>query len=304
MKLGVIGGAGALGSTTAFYVALNNIVDEIVLYDLRENFAVNHAIDLDQAVCELSSTVITSGDMDALAGSDIILNTAGVPESSRSSRDKYLEDNLPIYMDIAETVKTWGYYPVIISTSNPCDILNYKLFEYIGGPRNRYLGLSYNDTLRLRWSVAKEVGLSAMQVGGYVLGEHGDHSVYAFSTLKRKDTGEPISLTDEQKESIQARIRDWFKNMLDLKTGRTMGWTSGIWLGKMIEAIANESDTVLPCSCIPDGEYGLSDVSLALPLKLGREGVREIVDLPLDESEKTALTAASDKIKSLIAKTY
>ena len=300
MKLGVIGGAGLLGSTTAFYAAMRNLVDEIALYDIRETYALNHALDLDQAVCEFSGAVITSGDFDALKGSDIILNTAGVPESSRASRDEYLIDNLPIYMDIADRIKTWGYYPVVISTSNPCDVLNYKLYERIGGPRNRYLAFSYNDTLRFKWSVAKELGITAAQVDAIVLGEHGDHAVQVFSAVKRKDTGEPVCFTDEQKESVKARIRDWFKNLISLKTTRTMGWTSGIALGRMVEAIVAESDDIIPCSCIPGGEYGLSGVSLALPLRLGKEGCREIVEIPLNEEETKALQAASEKIKGLI----
>ena len=304
MKLGIIGGAGLLGSTTAFYVAINSLVDEIVLYDVRENYALNHAMDMEHAVCDFSATVISSGDFAALEGSDIILNTAGAPESHRASRDDYIEDNLPIYKDIADKIKSWGYFPVIISTSSPVDPLNFKLREFIGGPRNRYLGLSYNDTLRFKWSVAKELGLPSTLIDGIVLGEHGSYAVPIFTSLRRKDTGEVITLTEQQRQSVKNRPLEWFKDLMSLKTTRTMGWTSGLWLGKIVEAIVNESDTIFPCSCIPEGEYGLSEVSLALPLKLGREGFREIIEIPLDESEQQALNEASDKIKSLIAKTY
>jgi len=302
MKLGVIGGAGVMGSTAAYYAAMNNLVDEIVLHDLREDLAMSHAIDMDQGICEISGTSVTAGDFDALKGSDIILNTAGVPEGSLATKDEYLIANTTIFKGIAEKIKTWGYYPVIITASNPCDVLSFKLYEYLGGPRERYLGFSYNDNLRLKWSAAIELGLSPSNVDGLVLGEHGDHKVFVFSSLKRKDTEEAIVLSDEQKESVKARIRDWFNGMLALNQPRTMGWTSCIGLGMMIEAVATESETIIPCSCIPDGEYGLNGVSLALPLKLGREGLREIVDISLDADEKTALDAASDKIKSLIGK--
>ena len=300
MKLGVIGGAGVLGSTTAFYVAMNNLVDEIVLYDIRENYAINHAMDLDQGVCGISSTTVSAGGLDDLKGCDIILNTAGVPEGGRVSRDEYLIDNLPIYMALAENIKTWGYYPIIISTSNPMDVLNYKLYEAIGGPRGRYLALCWNDTLRFKWAIAKELGLPATLVDAIVLGEHGAFQVPVYTSAKRKDTGEAIVLTDEQHQSVQARISSWFKNVIALKTQRTMGWTSGIGLGTMIEAIVKESETVIPVSCIPDGEYGLSGVSLGLPVRLCKEGVREIVEIYLDDEERKGLKAASDKIKSLI----
>ena len=300
MKLGIIGGAGVIGSTAAFYLAVNNLVDEIVLYDVRENYAQNHAIDLDQGVSAVSNTTVSAGGLDDLQGCGIIINAAGVPETGRACRDDYLIDNLPIILAIAEKIKAWGTNPVIINAANPIDVLNYKLYEHIGGRRGSYLSLSWNDTLRFRWSVAKEVGLSTALVDAIVLGEHGDYSVPVFSGVKRRDTGEPIALTRAQRESVQTRLRSWFKNIIALKTDRTMGWTSGIGLGKMVEAIIIESDAIIPCSCVADGEYGLRGVSLALPLRLGKEGVREIVDIPLDEEELAGLMAASEKIRGLM----
>ena len=303
MKLGIVGGAGLLGSTTAFYVALNNLADEIILYDVRDNYAASHAMDLDQGVSDVSAIPVSAvQDVKGLRECEILLLAAGVPESGRPSRDDYLIDNLPIYMSIAEEVKSWGSFPIIISSSNPIDVLNYKLYEYIGGPRSRYLAFSRNDTLRLKWGIAQELGIPATLIDAYVLGEHGEYAVPVFTSAKRTDTGDQIILTDSQKQAVQEKLGSWFKKMLALKTTRTMGWTSGIGLGKMIEAIVTESETVIPCSCIPDGEYGLSGVSLALPIKLGPEGVREIVSIPLNEEEKAGLNAASDKIKSLIYK--
>ena len=300
MKLGVIGGSGVLGSSAAFYVALNNYVDEIILYDVRENYAMSHAIDIDQGVSGMSTTTVTAGSLSSLKECGIIINTVGAPDSSSLSRDGQLSCNLPICMSFAEEIKSWGSCPVIITATNPVDVLNYKLYEYIGGPRNRYLAFSLNDTLRLGWSIAKELGLPTTMVDAIVLGEHGDSQVPVFTSAKRKDTGEAIVLTEEQKQSVKKRNSDWFKGMLALGATRTMGWSTCVGLGRMVEAIATESDTVLPCSCIPNGEYGLSDVSLALPLKLGKEGWREIVTIPLNDEETDGLKASADKIKSVI----
>jgi len=300
MRLGIIGGAGALGSTAAFYVAAGGFVDEIILYDIRENYARSHAMDLDQGVSDITATVVSAGDLGALKECEIIICTAGVQEDGRASRDEYLIDNLPIYRALADEIKSWGVYPIIITATNPIDVLNYKLYEYIGGPRGRYLGFSRNDTVRFQWAIANELGLPGTAVEALVLGEHGDCSVPIFSSAKRKDTGEPITLADGQRQAVLTKIRSWFSEMLTLKTTRTMAWTSGIGLGMMVEAIVRESDTVIPCSCIPDGEYGLGGVSLGLPLRLGKSGVREIVELGLDETEAEGLAAAAKKIKSLI----
>lgn len=302
MKLGVIGGSGVLGSSAAFYVALNNMVDEIILYDIRENYAMSHAMDIDQGVSGVSTTAVSAGSLSSLKGCDIIINTVGAPDSSSLSRDEQFSSNLSICMSFAEEIKSWGCYPIIITATNPVDALNYKLYEYIGGPRNRYLAFSLNDTLRLNWSIAGELGLPATMVDAIVLGEHVGTLVPIFTSAKRKDTGEAIILTDAQKQSVKKRIADWFKEMLSLGATRTMGWSTCIGLGRMVEAIAAESDAILPCSCIPDGEYGLSGVSLALPVRLGREGWREIVNIPLSDEEAAGLNAASDSIKGFINK--
>jgi malate/lactate dehydrogenase len=296
MKLGIIGGAGLLGSASAFYAAIRNLADEIILVDSKKNWVVNHAVDLDQGVCEISSTRIFAGEMDDLSACGIILNTAGAPERLAASRDAYLEENLKIYAEIGDKIRSWGTNPVLVSATNPIDVLNGRFHEMVGGPAEKFIGYSKNDTLRFKWSISKETGIPAPLIQACVLGEHGEKQVPIFSSVKRKDTGEAIALSSGQRRNILTRVQSWFGEMVALQVPRTMGWTSGIGLGEMIERICIESDEIIPCSCIPHGEYGLDGISIGLPVRLGRHGVREIVEIPLEDDEMEKLREAAGKI--------
>ena len=140
IKLGIIGGAGLLGSTTAFLVATSGIMREIILYDPKDNVAKSHAMDIEQAVCEGSETKLRSGTLEELSTCDIILNTAGVPERAVASRDEFLAGNIEILRELAGRIRSWGTSPVIVSATNPIDVLNYKFFEMSGLPAERFVG--------------------------------------------------------------------------------------------------------------------------------------------------------------------
>jgi len=298
-SLGVIGGAGLLGATTAFCVALRGLVSEIILSDVRENLAQSHAMDIEQAVCESGGTKLSIGGIDDLKSCDVILNAAGIPEMQASSRDDYLSGNIKIFRELAEKIGRWGTAPVIISATNPIDVLNYELFAMTGLPREKFIGFSANDSLRLIWAASEETGIPSVQLEGLVIGEHGDGQVPIFTRLRYKSTGQPLDLSDSQKESILRRIKTWFGDYQKLGSGRSSGWTSGMGLSRVIGMILSGGDEICPCSVIPDGEYGLRGLSIGLPVRLGRAGVREIVELSISEDERARLLSAAEKIKKL-----
>ena len=299
MKLGIIGGAGLLGATTAFCVAQEGLAEEIVLTDIRENVARSHAMDIEQAVCEFSSVKVTTGSIDDAGSCDIILNAAGIPEMSTASRDDYLSGNIIICRELAESIRRWGTAPVILSATNPIDVLNYALFKLTGLPRERFVGFSANDTLRFKWAVSKETGIPVSRLDALVIGEHGDGQVPLFSCLKNNVDDTFVKIDSEAKLRIQNRVKTWFGEYQKLNSGRSSGWTSGVGLCNIIKAITADRDEILPCSVIPDGEYGFSGLSIGLPVRLGRAGVREIVKVDLTEEEKTALSVAAEKIVTL-----
>ena len=348
MKLGIIGGAGLLGATTAYCVAREGIAREIMLADVRENVAISHAMDIEQAVCEYSSVGISAAGIDDLQNCDIVLNAAGVPEMSAASRDDYLAGNMKIICELAENISRWSAAPVILSATNPIDVLNYALYNMTGLPRERFIGFSRNDTLRFKWAIAKETGIPASQIEALVIGEHGEGQVPVFSSVRvgasetpdrghRPPSGEDIDtprvqsaagsriqygapghtvggeresnsaeskqkleFAADRKERIIARVNSWFGEYQKLNSGRSSGWTSAVGLCRIIEAISTDSDEVIPCSVIPGGEYGFSGLSIGLPVRLGRAGVREIVEVGLDGEEKASLSLACAKVKKLI----
>ena len=359
MKLGIIGGAGLLGATTAFCVACEGFVDEIILTDIRENVAQSHAMDIGQAVCETSATQLSVGSLDDIKFCDIVLNAAGIPEMSTASRDDYLNGNIAIYRELADKIKRWGTAPVILSATNPIDVINYSLYKMTGLPREKFVGFCRNDTLRFKWAASKETGIPASQLDALVIGEHGDGQVPVFSRLRRKGTsanidagtdldigadinadpninvgahldsgvaldsgvtldsvvaldsgvardsgadheaGTTLDLDDDAKSRVLNTVKTWFADYQKLDSGRSSGWTSGVGLCKIIKAILSESGEVFPCSVIPDGEYGLSGVSIGLPVRLGRSGVKEIVSVNLADDEKANLLSACEKIRRL-----
>ena len=297
-KLGIIGGAGLLGATTAFCAAASGLVHEIILSDIRENLAQSHAMDIEQATCESGEIKLTIGGIDEMKSCDVILNAAGIPEMKASSRNDYLDGNIAIYSELAEKIKQWGTAPVIINASNPVDVLNYKLFRMTGLPPEKFVGFSRNDTLRLIWAASKETGIPASQLEALVIGEHGDGQVPIFSRLLHK--GQTLNIDDAQKENILRRVKTWFGEYQKLDSGRSSGWTSGTSICRVIKLILTDSNEICPCSVIPDGEYGLRDISIGLPVRLGRSGVREIVEIDLNEDEQARLSGAAEKISEFI----
>lgn len=297
MKLGVIGGAGVVGSAVAFYAAANALVDEIILYDVKANFATNHAMDIGQGTCLISHTKTMAGEFEALSECDIVVIAAGVPETGAASRDVYLEGNMKILTGLAEKMSSWPQEQIIVSATNPIDVLNYRFAQMLPGPKERFIGFASNDTLRFKWAISLETGIDASLIDAYVLGEHGDSQVPVFSLISRKDTGQAISLNEAQSASTLKRVDSWFEHITGLNAPRTMGWTSAVGIGQVIAAITGRTDDVIRCSVIPDNQYGISGISIGLPVRLGAGGVKEIIEIPLTDGEKVKLAAAVDTIR-------
>ena len=298
VRIGIIGGAGLLGATTAFCLSARGIADEIVLTDIKQNLAKSHAMDIGQALCETDGAKLLVGELDDLMSCDVVLNVAGVPEMKASSRDDYLSGNIVIVRELAEKIKQWGTSPVILSATNPVDVLNYELFKKTGLPAERFIGFSRNDTLRFKWAVSEETGIPVKRLDALVIGEHGDGQVPLFEHLRDNVSDQLIALSSLQISGIHGRLNSWFRDYQMLDSGRSSGWTSGEGICRIIELIINESDEICPCSVIPFGEYGLNDLSIGLPVRLCRLGVREIVEIDLSMESKAKLMNAADRIRS------
>ena len=300
MKMTVIGGSGLLGSTTAFHAGCKGLFEEIFLIGTRQNVVMSHVMDMDQALCAVSGTRIRVGTYEEIAQSDVILVTAGLPEREVENRNEYLAGNLALVQEIGAKIKAHCADPkIVLCATNPIDVFNYALYRQLGWPRKKFLGFGYNDTLRLRWALAEETGNPYDSLEAYVLGEHGDNQVPLFEHLRC--WGETLTLGAAARLRVREKISGYFRRFQALDSRRTSGWTSAVSLTKILEAIGNETEEIIPCSVVPDGEYGQRDVSLGMPVRLNRSGIAEIIEFPLEEATQQNLDAAGDGIKRHIA---
>jgi len=296
MKISVLGAAGCVGSATAFHIAACRLADELVLLDVRQNVVEHHAVDIQMAVSKLDVKVRAGSFVD-IAGSDVIVNAAGIHQDHAASpeeRKEMLLRNVGIMREIGLQVRAQCPQAVIFTASNPVDLLNFALWRASGLPRRQIIGYSSNDTIRFRHFVAQVKGVEPSRVSGIVIGEHGPAQVPLFSSVRIDNR--PVSFTEEEKRTVLAANPEFFRHIEGLKAGRTAGWTCAVGLAEVVEAVVKDTQALLPGSVVLEGEYGQQGLSIGVPLRLGKGGFSEIVELPLTGDEEQAFAAAVRKI--------
>jgi len=300
MKVTIVGGSGVVGSSTAYRLAQDGLVDEIVLFDVRENLAEAHALDIEQAVVHRATTRVRAGSANETAGSDVILVTASVPKLDvELSRREYLGVNLPLVLETIRPMVALSPSALWINASSPVDPLVYLIREAFSLPREKVIGLNRNDTSRFRWAIARTLRVPSTTVEAFVLGEHGETQVPIFSNIKIE--GKRIFLDTDRVTQVRREMEGFFIKWNQLHAGRTAGWTSAESVGDIVASMVTNDGIAWPCSCILDGEYGLSNVSLGVPVRLEASKLREIVELTLDSAEQQALELSSTSIREMIS---
>ena len=296
MKISVLGATGSVGAPAAFYIAMSGLTDELLLVGgKRQNVLEHHAIDLTTAAAKIDVDVRFGGYED-MVGSNIIINAAGAHKALDMDRRQKLHEQAAFMRDVVEKIQNYCPDAVIINAANPVDATNYAAYLAGGLNRNKLIGYSINDSYRFREALAAELGVKVKQVEGLVIGEHGSTQVPLFSTA-RVD-GKPVTLTVEEKQRVRAAIPNALKKFESLKAGRTAGYTCAVGLTEITKAIIDDTDTILPCSIVLQGEYGLNNLSMSVPVKLGKNGVNEILELELTPDEKKGFDITSGILKS------
>lgn len=299
MKLGIVGGAGLLGSTTAFVLGMRDVVEEIKLVDLNENAAKNQAMDMGQAILPFSATKITAARYSDLGDCEVILVTANASTRQVTDRSERLKDNMGLLGPITKEIKTYcTQNPIVIICANPVDVFTYVGWKLMDCGTGRVIGFSSNDTMRLKWAVSEVKGVDYRNLECVCIGEHGDSQVRLLDSMSCN--GKALTLTEEEKTAVIKLTGDWFKEFSGLNVKRSTGWTSGVNLAEMIEAIVTDSKKLLPCSAVFSGEFGYDNVACGALCRLGKDGVEEIT-LPLNAKERTEMDEAVSKIKNQIA---
>jgi len=287
MKIAVIGAAGSVGAPTAFYLATQGLTDEILMIGgSRQNVLKQHAMDLSTAL-SCKDVHIYAGDYSDLPGCKIVINAAGAAQGLIKDRMEMLPKNLSIIADIAHHIKKHCPEAIVITATNPVDPLNYATWRISGCSRNRIIGYSLNDSFRFREIIAANFHVPVSQVEGVVIGEHGSTQVPLFTSVKVN--GRTTIISEEVKRSVHETIPTILAQYEAFQAGRTAGWTCAIGLEQIVRAIVEDKGTIIPCSCILDGEYGVRDLSMSVPAAIRRQGVSSIEEYELADDEHTML---------------
>ncbi len=300
-KVSVIGG-GHVGSTLAMRIAEAALAD-VMLVDIVEGMPQGKALDLSESRPVVLNDVNISGTNDYadIAGSDIVITTAGVPRKPGMSRDDLVEINSKIAASIAENIKKYAPDAYIIQVANPLDAITYVISEITQVPKNKIMGMAgVLDSARYRYFIADALGVSVKDVQGVVLGGHGDTMV----PLPRFTWVGGAPLTDimpaEQIEAIVERTRKGGAEIVGLlKTGSAY-YAPSAGAFEMAKAILRDEKRILPVAAYLNGEYGISGLFVGVPVILGKDGIEKIWQLPLSDEELAALQSSAQHVKALV----
>lgn len=304
MKVSVIG-AGHVGEMTAMRIAAKEIVSEVVLVDIVEGMPQGKALDMwESAPVEGIDTRLTgTNGYEETAGSDITVITAGLARKPGMSRDDLLAKNTEIISDVVKQVKNASPETIIIMVTNPLDVMAYVALKVSGFDSHRVMGMAgILDTARFRSFVALELDVSVRDIQAMVLGGHGDTMV----PLPRYATvaGIPLPdlLSEEKIEAIVKRTRGGGGEIVSLLKEGSAYYAPSAAVTEMVEAIVKDSKRILPCAAWLTGEYGLHDFFMGVPVKLGANGIEQILEVELNNEEQQALKTSADHIKSNLEK--
>ena len=304
MKITVIG-AGNVGATAAQRIVEKELANEVVLVDVIEGLPQGKGLDMyESAPIELFDTRITgTNSYDGTAGSDIVVITAGIARKPGMTREQLQETNANIVKTVTASVVAKSPQSILIVVSNPLDVMAYVAMKVSGFERHRVIGMAgILDTARYRTFIAMELGVSVEDIQALVLGGHGDSMVPLVNCTTV--SGIPIRefLDQSTIEKLVKRTRDGGIEIVNyLKSGSAYYAPSAATV-QMVEAIVKDKNRVLPCSVYLQGEYGLRDTFIGVPIKLGKKGVEKILQVPLTAEERAALQKSAEEVKSNITK--
>jgi len=300
MKVTVVG-AGAVGASCAEYIAIKNFASEVVLIDIKEGFAEGKAMDLMQtASLNGFDTKITgtTNDYSKTADSDIAVITSGIPRKPGMTREELISTNAGIVKQVAENLIKQSPNIIIIVVSNPMDTMAYLAHKATGLPKNRIIGMGGAlDSARFKYRLAEALDCPASDVDGMVIGGHSDTGMIPLTRLATRNSV-PVSkfLSQDKLDYVKEETKVGGATLTKL-LGTSAWYAPGAAVSAMVQAIACDTKKMFPCSCLLEGEYGLSDISIGVPAIIGRNGIEKIVEIELDEAEKSKLTESAEAVK-------
>ena len=300
-KISVIG-AGNVGATAAFLIAQKQLGD-VVMVDIIDGIPQGKALDMGQTapIEAFDSNITGAVDFDATTGSDLVIITSGSPRKPGMTREDLLQTNANIVGSVTENVVNRSPDCVIVMLTNPLDIMTYHAWKVSGFPAHRVVGQAgVLDSARFRYFISLELGVSVEDIHALVLGGHGDTMV----PLPRYTTVNGVPITQlipaNRIEEMAQRTRDGGAEVVDLL--KTSGYyAAGASLAEMAEAVILDKKRLLPCSAYLTGQYGIDDLYIGVPIKLGGSGVEQVIEIDLTDDELQALQTSADTYREGIA---
>jgi malate dehydrogenase len=296
-------GSGNVGATVANVLAHQNIVNEIVLLDLMADMAKGKALDTWQQapIDDYSTRLIGTGDYAMTAGSDICVITAGVPRKPGMSRDDLISTNAKIVSSVTRSLLEHSPNAILIIVSNPLDVMTYAAQAVSGHPTSKVFGMAgVLDTARYRAFLAEAINVSPRDIQAMLLGGHGDTMV----PLPRYTTVSGIPVTElvdtATLDAIVDRTKKGGGELVQLM-GTSAWYAPGAAAAQMVATILRDEKRILPCCIKLDGQYGLKDVYVGVPVKLGRNGIESIIELDLTKEELALLHESAGHVKEVMA---
>ena len=304
-KVTVVGGAGNVGATVARAIAVKELAD-VVIIDIAETKSAGIALDLleacpiDGSDSRLVGYGATEEGWKATADSDVVVITSGMPRKPGMSRDDLLQTNYKIMQSVTEQIVKYSPNTIIVPVANPLDAMCQAVYRLSKFPRERVIGMAgVLDSARMRTFIAMELNVSVENVPAFVLGGHGDTMV----PLPRYSTVAGIPITDllskERIETISKRTADGGAEITKL-VGTSAWYAPGAAAAEMVDAILKDKKKIMPCSIFLQGEYGVHDLFVGVPVKLGARGVEQIIQITLTPEEDAALKKSAGAVKELV----
>ncbi|MGY3749903.1 L-lactate dehydrogenase [Vagococcus acidifermentans] len=302
-------GNGAVGSSYAFSLVNQNIAQEIGIIDVNTAKAEGDAMDLSHALAFTSPKKIYSADYSDCHNADIVAITAGAAQKPGETRLDLVNKNLRIFKDIVSNVVASGFDGVFLVATNPVDILTYATWKFSGFPQNRVIGTGTSlDSARFRQAIAELMHVDARNVHGYILGEHGDtefpvwsHANVAGLQIYEWTKSHP-EIDEEELVNIFFKVRDAAYDIIDKKGATFYG--IAVAMARITRAILNDENSVFPLSVYLNGEYGQSDIFIGAPAIINRDGVANVIEIPLSDSEKDKMALSAETLKKVMSEAF
>lgn len=300
MKITVVG-AGSVGASCAEYVAIKNFVTEVVLLDIKEGYAEGKAMDLMQtATLNSFDTKITgsTNDYTKTANSDIVVVTSGIPRKPGMTREELIGINAGIVKSVTTSILEHSPNTIFIIVSNPMDTMTYLAHKELKLPKNRIIGMGGAlDSARFKYRLSEELDCPASDVHGMVIGGHSDKGMLPLTRLATYN-GIPVSqfLSEDKLQKIAQETMVGGATLTSL-LGTSAWYAPGAAVSALVQAIVCDQKKIFPCSAMLEGEYGLNDICIGVPVILGKNGIEKVVELDLDKAELTKLKDSAESVR-------